>query len=172
MAEALLRHQLAAFGPAVTVGSAGTIARDQPASPAAVTVMAERGIDLSAHRSRRLGIGLIQSADLVVGMAREHVRETSVLVPEAWRRSFTLKELVRRAADHRPRQAGESLEVWLDGVGAGRVRSEFLGDDPADDVADPIGLSVSDYRQIADELDLLTRQLAASGWPLANAGAP
>ena len=41
--------------------------------------MADRGLDLSDHRSRQLVAEMLGRADLVIGMAREHVREAAVL---------------------------------------------------------------------------------------------
>ena len=55
MAEALLRTRMAeadADGPEVR--SVGTAAVGGPATPAAVEVLADRGIDLSGHVSRPL----------------------------------------------------------------------------------------------------------------------
>ena len=59
-------------------------------------VLAGRGLDISSHRSRTMSRQLLAEADLVVGMAREHVREAVLAVPDLWARAFTLKELVRR----------------------------------------------------------------------------
>jgi protein-tyrosine phosphatase len=170
MAEALLRQQLASLDELVTVASAGTAAVAQPASAGAVIVMAERGIDLSGHRGQRLSRTLLEPADVVLGMTREHVREACVLSPDAWSRSFTLKELVRRAGGGQPRRASESMSGWLEEVGSGRLRADLLGDDPTDDVADPMGSPVADYRDTAAELDVLIRQLVAVVWPRAMAG--
>ena len=60
------------------------------------------GVDVSEHRSRRLEAGTMVNVDLVIGMERKHVREAVVLRPEAWPRSFTLRELVRRGDADRP----------------------------------------------------------------------
>ena len=54
MAEALLRDELAKLGIDARVHSAGTLAWKGGASDGAQAAMAERAIDLSAHRSRRL----------------------------------------------------------------------------------------------------------------------
>jgi protein-tyrosine phosphatase len=171
MAEGLLRHRLAALSEFVTVGSAGTVAVGQPASPYAVSVLSERGVDVSDHRSRRLVEGLVEQADLVIGMTREHVREACVLVPDAWQRSFTLKELVRRAGATQPRPSDQTLSDWLVQAGSGRLRVDLLGEDPMDDVADPIGLPEVHYRATAAELDDLILQLVGVAWPRAIAGA-
>jgi hypothetical protein len=97
-------------------------------------------------------------------MAREHVREAVLLHPDAWPRSFTLKELVRRGEEAGPRSADQPLVEWLDKVQAGRSRSDLLGVSVDDDVADPIGQRRPVYEKTADELDDLTRRLAALLW--------
>jgi protein-tyrosine-phosphatase len=57
----------------VTVGSAGTGAFEgAPASEGAYLVALERGLDLSAHRARRLTARLVQESDLVLVMSPHH----------------------------------------------------------------------------------------------------
>jgi protein-tyrosine-phosphatase len=69
MAEAIAREALGRSGPAVVVESAGIAAIDGiPASEGARAVAADHGLDLSAHRARRLTAALAASADLVVAM--------------------------------------------------------------------------------------------------------
>ncbi len=66
MAAALARRLL---GPGVEIQSAGVDAYDgTPAAREAVAVMAERGIDLSGHRARRVDPSDLSSFDLVVVM--------------------------------------------------------------------------------------------------------
>jgi protein-tyrosine phosphatase len=126
--------------------------------------MQRRGLDLSAHRSRRLEPPLVVDADLVFAMEREQVREAILAVPEAWSRCFTLRELVRRAAAAGARAPDESLSEWLARVHAGRERSHLLGFDAADDVADPVGGSLDEFEHTATELEALLDQLVALGW--------
>jgi protein-tyrosine phosphatase len=154
MAEGLLRRRRADTS-GIEVSSAGLIAGGRLATSEAVAVMAERGIDISAHRSRELSPALIRGADLVIGMARRHVREVGVLDPPALARTFTLKELARRsAADGRPR-AGEDVASYLHRLSQDRDDDELLGDDAQDDVADPLGYPIDVYRRTADQLDTL-----------------
>ena len=67
------------------------------------------------------------SSDLVVGLAREHVRETALLVPAAYPRTFTLKELVRRGGEVGARGDDESFEMWLARLHVGRTTLMHLG---------------------------------------------
>src|SRR5204863_7115165 len=107
--------------------SAGLLDDGRPASGPGISVMADRGLDLTGHRSRRMTAEWLIDADLVLGMARGHVREAAALVPDCWPRAFTLKELVRRAGEVGPRLATEPLPGWLAKVHAGRSRAELLG---------------------------------------------
>jgi len=162
MAEALLREELAAAGVEAHVHSAGLFDDDgRPASEDGVAVMAARGIDTSRHLSRRMTSDMLRHADMVIGMAREHVREAVLMLPDVWARTFTLKELVRRGTDVGPRAAGQPLDEWLAKVHAGRTRSDLLGSSEADDVADPIGQPLAVYERTADELSSLTTRLAS-----------
>lgn len=167
MAEGLLRDRLERLGVEARVDSAGLLDSGSPAAPEAVAALAARGIDISSHRSRRLSGPLIDAADIILGMAREHVREVALMDPRAWRRSFTLKELVRRGEVAGPWARGQSLDDWLAKVAADRTHSEMLGAAPSDDVADPIGGPSSLYEATAAELSELVASLVA----LTRAGA-
>ena len=159
MAQILLQHRLDALGIEVRVRSAGELRAGVPAAQGSVRAMAARGLDLGAHRSRTTTADDLRAADLVVGMARRHVREAVLACPEAWPRTFTLKELVRRGEAAAPRRAGQTLAAWLALVHLGRRTTDLLGDDPSDDVADPIGSPDSVYETTAAELDDLVDRL-------------
>lgn len=158
MAEGLLRRLFTDAGIGATVGSAGLMPGGAPATADAVATLAARGVDLRGHRSRTLDAELAQTAPLVVGMTRGHVREACATYGAPLARTFTLKELVRRGEQSGPRADGEMLTAWLARIGAGRRPSDLVRDDPADDVADPVGLPRAVYEKTADELeDLLGR---------------
>ena len=165
MAEALFRRDLAAAGVDAVVESAGLVTQGQEASRHGISAMARRGLDIEAHRSRRLSPYLIDEADLIVGMERQHVREVAVTDPDAFGRAFTLPELARRAALVGPRRAGEPLDGWLARAASGRRPSDLLGHDPADEVADPIGRSAKHYERTAVELEGLVRTVVDHLFP-------
>ena len=96
MAAALLRRRLQRIEVTADIRTAGLLEPDQPVSEGTVRALAARRLDVSGHRSQRLDAERVRSATLLVGMERRHVQEAVVLVPEAWPRAFTLKELVRR----------------------------------------------------------------------------
>ncbi|HUR18332.1 MAG TPA: hypothetical protein VMZ51_05265 [Acidimicrobiales bacterium] len=164
MAEAFLQRRLDGIGEEARVHSAGLLSAGNPASAEGVEILAAMGVDKSAHRSRRMSEDLLAPADLVLGMAREHVREAVSTVPDAWPRTFTLKELVRRGEELGGRARGQGFEDWLAKLHVGRSRNDLLGYSAADDVADPIGRGANFYRGTAEELDDLARRLVELGW--------
>jgi protein-tyrosine-phosphatase len=161
MAEVLLRHRLGDLGVDARVASAGLLRSGQPASDHGVDILRDRGLDMSTHRSRAMSRELLAPADLILAMAREHVREAVVLDPSLWPRTFTLKELVRRGEAVGPRRPTEPLADWLARAGQGRRISELTGSSPADDVTDPYGGPRSAYERLATELDDLLDRLVA-----------
>jgi protein-tyrosine phosphatase len=123
--------------------------------------MAAHDLDLSEHRSAGTSGADLEAADLVVGMAREHVRDAIAIDPAVRPRAFTLKELVRLGEANGPRRDDEAVEAWLGRLDAARDPSNVLGAAKVDDVTDPIGRSARTYRRTAAELDDLTQRLAA-----------
>lgn len=145
-------------GP-VTVASAGLLEGGRPVSPEVATTLLPFGIDLSGHRSTQLTADAIVGADLILGMERRHGREAILLVPSAWPRTFTLKELVRRGEKHGPRPLHQPLATWLAAVGDGREKTDLIGRSPEDDVADPLGGDLAAYRSAAAEIAELIQRL-------------
>ena len=162
MAEALMRRALDRQGVSASVESSGTMDWLRPAEPEAVEVMATMGLDISTHMSRPLAVDQLRSVDLVLGLAREHVRDAALLSPDVLPRMFTLKEIVRRSGEVRGPGHAESLDSWLGRLTADRTLDSLLGDSPTDDIIDPIGLPVTEYRTTALEISRLTDSLAAS----------
>jgi protein-tyrosine phosphatase len=160
MAEGLLRRSLARAGVVAMVHSAGLLPGGVGATPDAVATVGDRGIDISGHVSRTIDDDMVRDADLVVGMARLHVREACAAHRAPLNRTFTLKELVRRGEEIAPRKEGEPLAAWLARAGAGRRPGDLLGEAAADDVADPVGRSRAVYEDTADELEDLLDRLA------------
>lgn len=73
MAEALARALWQEAGIEAQFLSAGLAAwGESPASREALDVMAEKGLDLSEHRSRSLTAEMVAEADLVLTMTRGH----------------------------------------------------------------------------------------------------
>ena len=170
MAEVLLRRHLERAGVAATVSSAGLYEGGAPATDHGVAAMADRGLDLREHRSRRLTDDMVRRADLVIAMTRLHAREAAVLQPDTLRKTFTLKELAREAAAAGKRGAEEPFEAWLARVAQHRTPSALLGVGHNDelDVADPIGGSRADYEVTADLLDRLLGEVVDLAFPVST----
>lgn len=186
MAAAFLARYCELNGLDAVVRSSGTHAGTIPVDPDAVTVMAEHGLPIAAHVPRLLtrSLAATDGADLMIPMTRTHLRTVATMGPGAFQRSFTAKELVRRAArlssddaavidrdpadrDRADRDPAErDLVRWHRALGEGRLARELLGDDPDDDLVDPYGMSVAVHRRTADELDSLMAAVAHSiaGW--------
>ncbi len=102
MAEVLLQARLARDGTRQDwqVGSAGVWTVDgRPASEHAVGVMAQRGIDLSAHRSRNITREMMSQADLVLAMTRSHTEALGAAFPAHSRKVYLLGEMVGQMRD-------------------------------------------------------------------------
>jgi len=173
MAEALLRERLRERGVDASVSSAGLSFDDRPATDDAIDTAKGYGLDLRAHRSRLLAPELVERADLVLAMERLHAREAIVLADGALSKTFTLKELVRRARAEGHREDDESLDGWLARVSSGRKAMDLMGESRDDDVADPYLSSAKVYAACITELDELVRELVNLAWPPAaeNEGA-
>lgn len=114
----------------IEVASAGTAAMDgDPAAIHAVTVLGERGINLSGHRARRLNGYELDRDTLILTMTEGHKRTVLQIAPEAADRTFTLKEAAALALGAAP---GPEL-----------------------DVHDPVGGPLDLYRETADEITAL-----------------
>lgn len=162
VAERALANDLSARRIAAVVTSAGTLgelANDHDTVAAA----AEAGLDLRSHRSRRLTPELIATdgADLVIAMTRHHLREIVTLDPAAWPRTFTLKELARRAPAVDPNLP---LDVWRKAIAGDRKASDLLTASDTDDVADPHGHPYREHVRMVAEVTALTAVIA-DHWP-------
>lgn len=153
IAEGLLRAGAKSVGLDAKVASAGTLEGGAPADPHAVAVMADRGIDISSHRAHQLVPVDIVAADLVLCMAREHVVAVAGLVPEAFPKTFTLKDFVARALDVGPKPNHSTLESWLTVVDEGRAHTDMLRADASTDIADPLGKGRRAFEKTAVEID-------------------
>lgn len=163
MAEAMLRQRLAARGVPARVSSAGLLLDHEPAHAHAQEVMADLGLDLSAHRSRILDAPLAAATDLLIGMEQRHIREAVLLQPDVFARAFTLPDLVGRAEAAGPR-GPVAFEDWLADLGQDRKRVDVFRQDRRLEVPDPIGGSRRAFRRTADQLADLLDRFVALAW--------
>jgi protein-tyrosine phosphatase len=102
MAEVLLKDKIEKYNAAeqIAVASAGISAWNEGrASKGAQCAMKQRGIDILAHRSRRLSREDIVRADLLLTMTTGHKEAVLSIMPEAWNKVFTLAEFAGEKKD-------------------------------------------------------------------------
>ncbi len=113
MAEAILKKLLAKAGgglESVVVMSAGVAAADGAmASPQAIEVMDDRGIDISEHSSRPLSDGVMDRADLILTMTRGH--RASILA--AWPDRADQVRTLRRDGGDIADPVGSPVDVYV-----------------------------------------------------------
>ncbi len=165
IAEAVFTAQLAQRNLPTQVRSAGFLKSGQQSPPEVAEVLGQWGLRLPRHASREVSVADLVQADLVLCMERPHVREAVVLDPSIWPRTFTLKELVRRASTTPRLPPEETVTAWLARIHAERDRRNLLGASPIDDVADPYGKKISDYEATLNELVGLADRLIELMWP-------
>ena len=169
MAAAFFAKQIGRLPDSVEVSSAGVSAfgelADRGVPEEVLEVTAPYGIDLRSHRSQALTQPMLESADLIIGMSRRHVQEAILLDPPSWPKSFMLKELVRRGGELGPRRTDQGFRSWIDLVHGDRTRQSLANRSRADDIGDPYGRPLAEYRAKAAELAGLTSQLALLLWP-------
>lgn len=123
MAEGLFR-EFARDRKGFQAFSAGTSAVDgQPPSACAVQAMADRGIDISAQRSRSLTAEHVKQADYIIAMTQAHVETITLLYPQAVEKTLRLLDF------------DDSL------------------DESRRDIPDPIGAGIDVYRECRDKIE-------------------
>lgn len=165
MAAALAQRVLAGRPGAPTITSAGFGPPDQPPLREAAQVLRHKGIDISGHRSTQVDAALLQRADLVICMTRQHLIDLVVMAPEAWARTFTLVEVVDRAERAGVAGASMPLDRWVAAVHGLRSRQEVMGYDRSVDVADPVGQPIRAFEATLDRIAGLVERLIAPWSP-------
>jgi len=96
MAEGLMRHKLEREGRAdeIRAASAGVDALNGcRATGNAIHTMAERGIDIAAHRSRAITADILEDAALILTMERAHANAIRTLFPAHAPRVYLLTQM-------------------------------------------------------------------------------
>ena len=165
MAEALLRHRLDAIGVDATVLSTGHLARGVEVSKRSVTAMAERGLDIAGRSSVVTSAKHVAGADVILTMGRSHVRKVLELDLAAWPRTFPLRMAVARALLVGQRSRHETLPGWVARLHEGRTAIDVLNDEAAEEIRDPFGMGLREYRATATLLDELLAQFVSLAFP-------
>lgn len=103
MAKAILEKNLEKLDldqtKAVEIHSAGLWALPaEPASPEAVEVMKESGVDLTSHKAKRIEPIILEEADWIVTMTRAHKAHLIDEYPQLEGKLYTLYEFAGRQA--------------------------------------------------------------------------
>lgn len=135
----------------VRVATAGThVIEHQPMSVRTRRALAGIGLEAPNHRSRQLADTDVESADLVVAMAAEHVRYVRRRHSGAAGRTATIAWLARNLPDGIESLARRVASLDLAGLSL----------DEQGDVDDPAGGDDEDYARCAQELSVLVAELA------------
>ena len=147
MAGALLEARV----PALRITTAGThVVEGMPMSWRTRDAIAELGVERSMHRSHQLTDFDVDSADVVICLAAEHVAYMRRTHPDAADKTVSLKRLVRDL----PAASGASF--------AERLATLRLADAELvswEDVEDPAGGDLPIFRSCAHEISELIDQL-------------
>ena len=163
MMAALLGKRFAELGLDSDIATAGFRPGGEPATEQTVRLLSDRGIDVSAHRSRTIDADFASLFDLVLTAEAAHVVQLAGAKPDLFARTFTLPEFVARAERAGGRN-GLTVDEWVDSLGADRpIGLDYL--DAVDggligEVADPTGRSMHDWAVAIDTIERMTSSLA------------
>ena len=146
------------------------VANGDETSDGLLGILRQWGVDLAGHRSRSLTAEAVEGADVVLTMEHYQVAEVVLIAPDAWDRTFTLREIVGRGHRVGRRAPSEEIADWLRRLSAGRTRMELVGAWHLD-VADPAGQGAFAIERTADEVQGLVDRLADLAWPKRRAKA-
>lgn len=163
-AERLLALRL---GETVAVSSAGThaLAGDSITAPM-IKLVSGSGARAEQFVARQLVADLVRSADLVLGMTREHRALAVDVYPGAVRRAFTLREFARLTAeiDEAALPFGTSAQRLRALVPLASARRRMISDSArVDDVPDPYlrddTVYAEAFRAIDEAVDLISSRV-------------
>lgn len=131
----------------VTVESVGTDAVvGESISPPMAGLLTAAGVNASDFAARLATTGLMENADLVVGLTREHRAAAVSLQPRLVRRAFTLRELSRLAGQMRVAISDEdTLGVRLRMLTLAAARERLPTAQGLDDIEDPYRQGAAAY---------------------------
>lgn len=162
MAERIMIAELRArFGgqaEQIEVAGAGTYGGHAggPMNPPAANVLAEMGIDAGGFTATWLREPAVQHADLVLTATADHRSQVLALDQRALRRTYALKELARLAdhvgPDELPSGGPAARLAALVALAPGLRALHPAQPRTVDDIGDPFGGPVEEFRQTALEI--------------------
>jgi protein-tyrosine phosphatase len=146
MAGVILREHV----PGLKVTTSGThVIEGMPMSWRTRDAIASLGLPIPDHRSRQASAHELDTADLVIALAREHVQWMRRVHPTAAPRTATLKRLARDLA------ADEHVPLF---ERVARMRLQDVQLESWEDVVDPAGGDIDVFVDCANEIaELLHR---------------
>jgi protein-tyrosine phosphatase len=153
--EALVQHWGASAAGRWEITSAGVNAGNgRPMDPKAQEVLAERGIEAAEFITRRLTPTLAHGADLILTATREHRGQVALLEPSVLSRMFTVNQFGYLLSTDGPADS-PLIDSGFGLIGAARAgRSQLPARTDDDDIADPVGRPLKDFRRCADILQV------------------
>ncbi len=112
MAEGLWRHMTKNSAQFQALSAGVSAVQGQRASPHAVDVLRDVGVDISRHRSQPVSAEIVRSADIILAMTSGHAEALAYLYPEAAKKTFLIREFDAAARE-------DDLDV-MDPIGMGR----------------------------------------------------
>ncbi|TYP87183.1 protein-tyrosine-phosphatase [Blastococcus xanthinilyticus] len=152
LGRAYLGEVLGPAGADVDLVSAGTRAVvGSRMHPDSALVLSGLGGDAEGFVARQLEPWMVEQADLVLTLTRDHRRDVLGLVPRALARTFTLREaadLLRALGDRRPGDDGDFAEPARALVAALAAARPGRSGGDGDDIADPIGRPLEHHQEV------------------------
>ena len=140
-----------------SAGSRGSLGR--ATDPVTVTVAAEFGLDLSAHRSQPLTADLIDASDLIVVAEMDHLLAVIDKRPQAFAKTFLLLELANIATR---RELDEELTDWVTRHHQDRTPSAVMKSATAFGLTDPYKQGPDKIRKAAQHVADATTSIVSS----------
>lgn len=158
LARRTVAERLRGAADTFAVASAGTHALSgNEMHPLSAQVLLESGIDANGFRSRPITARLLASAHLVLTATRQQRADCVTVAPMALRRTFTMRQFARLAGAVGPASLGDLSPATRAHMLLRSVTSVRGSMQPVsaceDDIADPVGLPLDDFRACARELD-------------------
>ena len=150
-ARSVMAGAMLSAAPVVLITAGTHVVEGQPMSRRTREALASVGVQADGHRSHQLTDADLESADLVIAMATEHVAYIRRKHPDAAPVTATIKRLVRDLTD-----GPQPLADRVFGLRLAEVELE-----PWEDVEDPAGGEDHVYVACAQELAGLTAALAS-----------
>jgi protein-tyrosine phosphatase len=150
----------AADGVAVEVDSYGTL--DLGAAeplPGALREARLLGLDVSAHRARRLGSDDLADADLVVGFELKHAVAAVEVAGARVERTFVLSELVE-LLDNGKSEEPDPVERARARIEEAHARRRAGAPRGIREIDDPVSLPAAGQREVAHTVYEITREVA------------